>query len=127
MEIAFSKFNFTECNYLYQNPYFFGHYLGSVINEFIRRNSIDNELDFIASHGQTIFHQPDNLLTSQIGDASAIAFETGFPVIANFRNNDVAAGGQGAPIVPICDLILFPEYSHLINLGGSFKHIISNL
>jgi len=104
---------------------FFGHYMGTVINEFIRQNSIEDNLDFIASHGQTIFHQPDNLLTSQIGDASAIAYETGFPVIANFRNNDVAAGGQGAPIAPIGDLILFPQYSHLLNLGGisniSFK------
>jgi len=97
---------------------FYGHYVGKVVAEFIDKNGIADNLDFIASHGQTIFHQPDNLLTSQIGDPAAIAFETGFPVIANFRNTDVAAGGQGAPIAPVADQILFKEYSHLLNLGG---------
>lgn len=97
---------------------YFGHYLGELVRDFIHEQRIQAEADFIASHGQTIFHQPENQMTSQIGDGAAIAYVTGLPVVCDFRSADVAHGGQGAPIVPIGDRILFSEYSHCLNLGG---------
>jgi anhydro-N-acetylmuramic acid kinase len=112
--------NLTQQNaitYLKTHTYF-GHYLGELAKAFIDEQRIDGEVDFIASHGQTVFHQPENKLTSQIGDGAAIAAVTGLAVISDFRSADVAHGGQGAPIVPVVDKILFSEYSHCLNLGG---------
>lgn len=98
---------------------FLGHYLGELINKFIASFEINKqEIDFIASHGHTVFHQPENFMTSQIGDGAAIAAETRLPVICNFRTMDVALGGQGAPIVPIGDIHLFKDYRFCLNLGG---------
>lgn len=97
---------------------FYGHYIGEVIQDFVKKYELEGKVDFIASHGQTIFHQPDKLLTSQIGDGAAIAIRTKIPVICNFRTNDVAVGGQGAPIVPIGDRHLFSDYRFCLNLGG---------
>jgi len=97
---------------------FFGNFLGEQIAEFIDRHNLKDQLDFIASHGQTVFHQPENLFSSQIGDGSAIAGKTGFPVICDFRSVDVALGGQGAPVAPIADKLFFPDYKLFLNLGG---------
>lgn len=97
---------------------YFGHYMGELVNEFIDRHELGEQIDFIASHGQTIFHQPENMLSSQIGDGAALAAVTGLPVICNFRTSDVAYGGQGAPIVPMGDKLLFPAFSFCLNLGG---------
>ena len=93
-----------------------GHYFGVLINTFLQ--SQDTPVDAIASHGHTIFHQPASGLTTQIGDGDAIAAETGLPVVSNFRTLDVALGGQGAPLVPIGDKLLFGEYDACLNLGG---------
>ena len=93
-----------------------GHYLGQMVNRF--RLEHPGPCDAVASHGHTIFHQPKLRLTTQIGDGDAIAAETGLPVVFNFRNLDVAMGGQGAPLVPIGDQILFGEYDACLNLGG---------
>lgn len=104
---------------------FYGHYLGELVNNFIKENNLKDKIDFIASHGQTIFHQPENKMTSQIGDGAAIAAECVIPVVCNFRTMDVALGGQGAPIVPIGDKLFFSDYNFCLNLGGisniSFK------
>ena len=92
----------------------YGAFLGEKIIAFL-----DNEkVDFIASHGHTIFHQPENKYTLQIGDGKTIAKTTGITTINDFRILDVSLGGQGAPLVPIGDLHLFPNYKYCINLGG---------
>lgn len=96
----------------------YGRYMGEAINTFIADNGIDHKVDFIASHGHTVFHEPQNFTTCQIGDGAAIAAVTGLPVINDLRALDVALGGQGAPIVPIGDKLLFGQYDYLLNIGG---------
>ena len=79
-----------------------------------------DEIAAIASHGQTIWHEPGHS-TWQTGEAAVIAERTGVDVISDFRVRDVAAGGQGAPLVPIADAMLFSsetEWRGLQNLGG---------
>jgi len=104
-----------------------GRTFGNFINIFIKKHKINKaEIDAIASHGHTTFHQPQNGFTSQIGCGSSIAFTTGIPVINDFRSKDVIAGGQGAPLVPIGDLLLFNKNAEsFLNIGGisniSFK------
>jgi len=93
-----------------------GHLMGSLAREFMQRHSIT--VDFIASHGHTIFHQPNLRWTTQIGKGAVIAAETGLPVVCDFRTTDVALGGQGAPLVPIGDQLLFSDFSYCLNLGG---------
>lgn len=96
--------------------YEYGHWLGKVGTKFIKETS-EKPL-FIASHGHTVFHNPSNGYTLQIGKGSAIATEIGIPCFSDFRSSDVCKGGQGAPLVPIGDRLLFPEYDICINLGG---------
>jgi anhydro-N-acetylmuramic acid kinase len=79
---------------------------------------LDHKVHFIASHGHTIFHDPENKTTGQIGDGAAIAAVTALPVISDLRAMDIALGGQGAPIVPVGDRLLFGDYKYWLNLGG---------
>lgn len=95
----------------------YGNYLGELLNDFIQRNSII-EVDFIASHGHTIFHKPNEGYTLQIGDGRSICNTTKLKTIYDFRTQDVELGGQGAPLVPIGDRLLFSEYDYCLNLGG---------
>lgn len=94
----------------------YGHYLGQQVKQFITKYRLNP--DFISSHGHTIFHQPENKLTLQIGSGAAIAAECGLPVVCDFRSKDIALGGQGAPLVPIGDELLFNQYSFCLNIGG---------
>lgn len=80
-------------------------------------NGLDG-IDFVSSHGHTVFHQPDQGVTYQIGNISTLSSLINLPVICDFRSQDVALGGQGAPLVPVGDLHLFNSYSACLNLGG---------
>jgi anhydro-N-acetylmuramic acid kinase len=93
-----------------------GRFFGEKIQHF--RDIHPGRVDYIASHGHTVFHQPENGFTAQIGDGNAIHAITGLPVVCDFRRLDVALGGQGAPLVPIGDRLLFGQYDCCINLGG---------
>ncbi|MDO6675979.1 anhydro-N-acetylmuramic acid kinase [Tenacibaculum sp. 1_MG-2023] len=95
----------------------YGKFLGSKLNNFIRKHHI-SKLDFIASHGHTVLHQPEKGITLQIGNGQVIANVTQQKVVCDFRTQDVALGGQGAPLVPIGDSLLFTDYDYCLNLGG---------
>lgn len=94
----------------------YGQFTGQQINRFIKTRQLLPDL--IASHGHTVFHQPEKGFTFQAGNGACIAAETGITTVADFRTSDVALGGQGAPLVPVGDRLLFPEYEACLNLGG---------
>ena len=102
----------------------YGRYLGSIISQFMINYKIE-VIDFIASHGHTILHQPEKGITLQIGSGAEIAKITQQKVVCDFRTQDLALGGQGAPLVPIGDALLFSEYDFCLNLGG-FSNISYN-
>lgn len=96
-----------------------GNLIGQSINLFINEFDLDKKsIDFISSHGHTIFHQPDKNLTTQIGNGANISSITKLPVICDFRSVDISLNGNGAPLVPIGDKLLFSAYDFCINLGG---------
>ncbi len=94
----------------------FGRYLAECIKPDL--DKCEPAPDLIASHGHTLFHHPEAGFTFQLGDGAALAAGTGYPVISDFRSQDVALGGQGAPLAPLADLHLFPGYDFYLNLGG---------
>lgn len=94
----------------------YGKFTGQQINRFIKFHQLTPDL--IASHGHTVFHQPEKGFTFQAGNGACIAAETGITSVADFRTGDVALGGQGAPLVPVGDHLLFSEYGSCLNLGG---------
>ena len=93
-----------------------GHFIGQSVKDFISKYDI--KADYISSHGHTVFHQPEEGLTLQIGSGAEIYANSGIPTINDFRTVDVALKGQGAPLVPIGDQLLFSEYDYCLNLGG---------
>lgn len=95
----------------------FAIYLAKEVEIFIQEHDI-LKLDLVASHGHTIYHYPHKGITCQIGDGEALSSLLGYPVVSNLRQADIDAGGQGAPIVPIGDLLLFSDYKYCLNLGG---------
>ena len=94
----------------------FGRWCGQKVALFLE--GIELEVDLVASHGHTIFHQPNRSFTAQIGDGGALSAVCQLPVVSDFRTMDVALGGQGAPLVPIGDLLLFPHHQFCLNIGG---------
>lgn len=109
--INFSQTELSDLNNAYTNL------LGNIISEFITKNNISN-LDAVCSHGHTILHQPQNGFTLQIGNLPEITNIVKQKVVCDFRVQDVKLGGQGAPLVPIGDKILFSEFDYCLNLGG---------
>lgn len=96
----------------------YGRYLGETVLAFIQDRGLAHQVHFIASHGHTAHHNPSAYTSFQLGDGAQIAALTGLPVISDLRSMDVALGGQGAPIVPIGDRLLFGEYQFWLNIGG---------
>jgi anhydro-N-acetylmuramic acid kinase len=95
----------------------YGKWLGKIIESFVQKNGIQ-KVDFIASHGHTVHHRPEERYTRQIGCGKSISKTTGIATVCDFRTQDVQLGGQGAPLVPIGDQLLFSEYDACLNLGG---------
>jgi len=93
----------------------YGCYTGKLINEFLKGKEAPQ---LIASHGHTIFHQPGKKFTYQLGNGASIAATTQITTISDFRSFDVALGGQGAPLVPTGDQLLFAEFNYCLNIGG---------
>ncbi|MCK5126010.1 MAG: anhydro-N-acetylmuramic acid kinase [candidate division Zixibacteria bacterium] len=105
----------------------FGKYLGKIASTFASKQ--EYSIDLVASHGQTIGHYPKkkSLLgyktgaTMQIGDGNAIACESGLPIVSDFRRTDIALGGEGAPLTPHVNQILFSHKTKrriIVNIGG---------
>ena len=83
-------------------------------------------MDFVASHGHTIFHEPENGYSCQIGAGAPLTAHAGIPAIVDFRSGDIALGGQGAPLAPLADNYLFPDHHYFLNLGGIANLSVSN-
>ena len=94
----------------------YGKYLGEQVRNFAQKHNA--KPDFVASHGHTIFHRPEEHYTLQIGAGQELAKACGFTVVNDFRTEDVSKGGQGAPLVPIGDKLLFADYEMCLNIGG---------
>jgi anhydro-N-acetylmuramic acid kinase len=97
-----------------------GRFFAKCVQDFMQNYAIrKQDVSAIASHGQTILHQPHNHFSLQIGCGTTLAFETGIPVINDFRTKDIVAGGQGAPLVPIGDFGIFSNQAEsFLNIGG---------
>lgn len=106
----------TEANFELSKAY------SEAINDLLSNNRLSyKDITFIASHGQTIYHSPKTGSTLQIGCGSVLANLTNILVVSNFRNADMAVGGQGAPLVPYMDYCLFTHKTVdriLLNIGG---------
>ncbi|MBZ0326404.1 MAG: anhydro-N-acetylmuramic acid kinase [Altibacter sp.] len=117
--ISFSEAELQQLNSTYTQ------FLAEVISAFIKKQGIQG-LDAVCSHGHTILHRPDQGITLQIGNLPELATRIRQTVVCDFRVQDVALGGQGAPLVPIGDRLLFGEYDHCLNLGG-FANVSSEM
>jgi len=114
--VRLSQLRYQYGEVLAKTDVFYGRYLGDLARVF--HESSGHNVDLVASHGHTIFHNPDKGLTTQIGDGATLSHYAQRPVVSNFRRADVAAGGQGAPLVSIGDQLLFGDYEFCLNLGG---------
>lgn len=105
----------------------YGELLGSMLQDFIQKHNIDtSEIALISSHGHTYYHRPEQGFTFQLGNGPELFAKFQIPVVCDFRRQDVAMGGQGAPLVPIGDQLLFHLHEACLNFGGfaniSFDH-----
>jgi len=116
LKIKFNKLTLFSSLELLKFNIELGELFGKLTKQFIVSNNL--KVDFIASHGHTVFHQPENGFTLQIGSGQEIANITKVPVVFDFRSKDVSLGGQGAPLVPIGDRLLFSQFDACINFGG---------
>jgi anhydro-N-acetylmuramic acid kinase len=118
IEAKLKKAYHKNVNDLQEEDEAFGVFIAEQLQKFVGEFSLQGKVDLIGSHGQTIFHQPENGITVQIGSGQLIADKIGVDVINDFRIKDVQLGGQGAPLVPIGDRLLFSDYDSCLNLGG---------
>ena len=95
----------------------FGAFMAREVDYFMGKNYL-TDIDFVVSHGHTVHHRPEEGITVQIGEGAEMAVDLGLMVINDFRVLDVELGGQGAPLVPMVDKLLFSEYDGCLNLGG---------
>jgi anhydro-N-acetylmuramic acid kinase len=102
----------------------YGKFIGNAVLKFLRTSRV--KADLVASHGHTIFHQPKHEITFQLGSGAAIASKCRVTTVSDFRSLDIAFGGQGAPLVPVGDELLFHDYRFCLNLGG-FANISNKL
>lgn len=102
--------------------YELGHCYSKAVQQFIKEHNITSKIDAIGLHGQTIHHLPNQEIkaTLQIGNASQLAYDLETTVVSNFREMDIVAGGDGAPLVPYTDLVMFGNKEALMlqNIGG---------
>jgi anhydro-N-acetylmuramic acid kinase len=96
----------------------FGKHIAEAVNVFIEKHNLHHKVQLVSSHGHTSFHMPAKGMTAQLGDGATIAALTGINVVSDLRNIDVALGGQGAPIVPMGEKLLWSQYPLLLNAGG---------
>jgi anhydro-N-acetylmuramic acid kinase len=96
----------------------YGRYLGEQVLRFVRDNGLEYQVQLVVSHGHTVFHEVGRHMTAQLGDGAALAAAARVNVVSDLRAMDVALGGQGAPIVPIGEMLLLQEYALFLNLGG---------
>lgn len=94
----------------------YGKLIGQAAFDFHKKHNL--KADYLAIHGYTVFHNPQQGYGLQIGHGAYCAHEAKIPVICDFRSSNMAAGGQGAPLVPMGDAVLFSEYDACLNLGG---------
>ncbi len=95
---------------------YFAYYLADLVHAFLKKHQF--QADVVASHGHTIFHNPNRMFTAQIGDGGVLAAKLGIPVVSNFRTADIALGGEGAPFAPIVERWLYAGFDAYLNLGG---------
>lgn len=117
------KDNFQQASFMKAKDFFqlhvhYGKFIADQVNSFIEKNKLQYKIQLIGFHGHTIFHEPANGFSIQLGDGATIAAQTGINTITELRNLDVALGGQGAPIVPLGEKLLFPGIDFFVNLGG---------
>lgn len=114
--LRLSKLRHQNSLIFYKTDRFYGQFIGESIRDFLQEHQLEAEL--IASHGHTVFHQPENNISVQVGNGNVIHAITGVPTVTDFRYLDVALGGEGAPLVGIADHYLFGEFDLCLNLGG---------
>lgn len=122
--LRLSKLRHQSSMIFHKTDRFYGQFIGQHIKQFLEDNNL--EADLVASHGHTVFHQPENNITVQVGDGNSITAYSGIPCVTNFRALDVIVGGEGAPLVGVADEHLFGEYDMCLNLGG-FANISADL
>lgn len=92
----------------------YGHWIGTTLRDILK----DHPVDVIGVHGHTVFHEPTKGLSLQIGRGDLISHFTEKVVVDNFRSGDIFLGGQGAPLVPLAEKVLFKDYDGFLNIGG---------
>lgn len=100
---------------LANNDMAYSRYMSELIRSFLKE---EDQIDYVSLHGHTLFHEPENGFTYQLGNGGVLSARLGLPVVCDFRSKDIGLGGKGTPLAPIVDSYFYNEYEVLINLGG---------